>query len=53
MRFGSGLLSRSMIVAGAALLGAVAQASAQADAVAEFYKGKTVKIIVGFGVGGG
>jgi tripartite-type tricarboxylate transporter receptor subunit TctC len=28
-------------------------AGARADAVADFYKGKTVKIIVGFGVGGG
>lgn len=52
MRFGPGLLS-SMILAGATLLSAAAQNPAKADAVANFYKGKTVKIVVGFGVGGG
>ena len=38
-------------VAAALAIGAVA-APAQADAIADFYKGKTVKIIFGFGVGG-
>jgi tripartite-type tricarboxylate transporter receptor subunit TctC len=32
---------------------ALAGGAVRADAVADFYKGKTVKIIVGFGVGGG
>ena len=52
MRFGCRRVSRLM-VAGAALLAAAAPDPARADAVADFYKGKTVKIIVGFGVGGG
>jgi tripartite-type tricarboxylate transporter receptor subunit TctC len=52
MRFGCRLVSRLM-VAGAALLAGAAPHAARADAVADFYKGKTVKIIVGFGVGGG
>ena len=41
------------VAALAALLGSLAQSHAQSDAVADFYKGKTVKIVVGFGVGGG
>jgi tripartite-type tricarboxylate transporter receptor subunit TctC len=52
MRFGCRLVSRLM-VAGAALLAVAAPHAARADAVADFYKSKTVKIIVGFGVGGG
>jgi tripartite-type tricarboxylate transporter receptor subunit TctC len=42
-----------ILVALAAIFGAAGQSRAQSDAVADFYKGKTVKIIVGFGVGGG
>jgi tripartite-type tricarboxylate transporter receptor subunit TctC len=40
-------------VALASLLCASAPSRAQSDPIADFYKGKTVKIIVGFGVGGG
>jgi tripartite-type tricarboxylate transporter receptor subunit TctC len=42
-----------ILVALAGLLGTAAPSRAQSDAVADFYKGKTVKIVVGFGVGGG
>ncbi len=39
--------------AGVALIaGAMLATPASADAIADFYKGKTVKIIFGFGVGG-
>ena len=52
MRFGPGILFKT-IVSAAAVFGALAQHPVKADPVADFYKGKTVKIIVGFGVGGG
>jgi tripartite-type tricarboxylate transporter receptor subunit TctC len=51
MRFRLGILSRNVVVGIAAAVGAAAPV--KADAVSDFYKGKTVKIIVGFGVGGG
>jgi tripartite-type tricarboxylate transporter receptor subunit TctC len=37
----------------AALIALLTPAAAQTESPAEFYRGKTVKIIVGFGVGGG
>ena len=46
-------LFRVIVVVLAGFLGSAAQSRAQSDAIAEFYKGKTVKIVVGFGVGGG
>jgi tripartite-type tricarboxylate transporter receptor subunit TctC len=52
MPFHSGLVV-GMIAAAAALSGLWGPHAAKADPVADFYKGKTVKIIVGFGVGGG
>jgi tripartite-type tricarboxylate transporter receptor subunit TctC len=43
-----------LAVAGSlALVGVAAAAPAAADAVADFYKGRNVTILVGFGVGGG
>jgi tripartite-type tricarboxylate transporter receptor subunit TctC len=42
---------RRIVVAAAALVLAIA--SARADPVAEFYKGQQVKLIVGYGTGGG
>jgi tripartite-type tricarboxylate transporter receptor subunit TctC len=53
MRVRPNRLFRIVPVALAGFLGAAAAGQAQTDAVADFYKGKTVKIIVGFGVGGG
>jgi len=45
---------RSLVAGAAALVGAVSLAvPASADAVADFYKGRKVTILVGFGVGGG
>jgi tripartite-type tricarboxylate transporter receptor subunit TctC len=38
---------------GAALLAALVSTPAAADAVADFYKGKTVNLMIGFGAGGG
>jgi tripartite-type tricarboxylate transporter receptor subunit TctC len=52
MRFAPGILVGAVLGA-AALLGAAASRPAQADPIADFYTGKTVKIVVGFGVGGG
>ena len=40
------------LIAGAFAVFAAASAHA-ADAVADFYKGKTVQVLVGFGPGGG
>ena len=52
MRFRGGFVVGTIAVV-AALTGFSTPHAAKADAVADFYKGKTVKIIVGFGVGGG
>lgn len=43
----------SLIAALASVLCAMAPATAAADAAADFYKGKTLTIVVGFGAGGG
>jgi tripartite-type tricarboxylate transporter receptor subunit TctC len=47
-----GLKTLGFLWAAAALIGASAPAKA-ADAVADFYRGKTVQVLVGFGPGGG
>ena len=41
------------IAAAAALFAAVAVDQARADAVADFYKGKQINVVVGYGPGGG
>jgi tripartite-type tricarboxylate transporter receptor subunit TctC len=45
--------SLSIAAAALALWALLAPASAQADAVADFYKGKVVSLVVGYGSGGG
>jgi tripartite-type tricarboxylate transporter receptor subunit TctC len=40
-------------IAAASVVLALAPAPAQADAVADFYKGKVVSLVVGYGSGGG
>jgi tripartite-type tricarboxylate transporter receptor subunit TctC len=52
MRFRLGFLAK-LLMACATGFGIAAPGPARADAVADFYRGKTVKIVVGFGVGGG
>ena len=42
-----------MIAAGAVVFGVAAATTAKADPVADFYKGKEIKILVAFGAGGG
>lgn len=41
------------IAAGAVVFGVVAGTTAKADPIADFYKGKEIKILVAFGAGGG
>jgi len=53
MRLRPRTLFKGILVALASFLSASAPSRAQSDPTADFYKGKTVKIIVGFGVGGG
>ena len=46
-------IRRTFAVTGALALAAAVSVPAKADAIADFYKGKNVTILVGFGVGGG
>ena len=48
-----GSTRRSGAVAAAVLIAAVAAPHARADAVADFYKGKQINVVVGYGPGGG
>src|SRR3970040_1338109 len=48
-----GSTRRSGAVAAALLIAAVATPDARADAVADFYKGKQINVVVGYGPGGG
>src|SRR4030088_655364 len=51
---GSGAASAlPALLAALALAAALASAPAQADAVADFYKGKVVNLVIGYGSGGG
>lgn len=49
----SSISMRSMMSAALATMLIVASPTAQADAVADYYKGKNLKILIGFGAGGG
>lgn len=44
--------SRGVLIAAALTIGALAPLPAQAQAVAEFYKGKSINLLIGVGVGG-
>ena len=43
---------RTILLAGAAVIASLVSSDAKADAVADFYKGKTITLFVGAGVGG-
>ena len=44
---------RKGVVAAALMLAALAASQARADAVADFYRGKQINLVVGYGPGGG
>lgn len=47
------LSAKSLLCAAAAITALLSASAAGAQSVAEFYKGKTINVIVGFGAGGG
>lgn len=49
MKFGFRTISAALALAGVA----VAAPGARADSVSDFYKGKTIRVVIGYGAGGG